>query len=158
MAGWRSGIRLRAMTRFSIRARAGNPLSMAPHASRWEIPPDPRHIGVVRREVATFASRAGIDAPALTDVQVAVSDAVTNAILVADAARDRGCVRVDAEDAGDELIVRVREGGSGSAQPPNCPVLGPRLSMIAALAQVFGVRRCEGGATELRMHFAIAGR
>ena len=143
------------MTRFSIGARAGNPLSMAPHVSRWEIPPDPRHIGVVRRQVATFASRAGMDARALTDVQVAVSDAVTNAILHADAARDHGCVRVDAEQTGDELIVRVREAASGSEQPPKCPVLGPRLSMIAALAQVFGVRRCEGGATELRMHFPL---
>ena len=127
---------------------------MAPHASRWEIPPDPRHIGVVRREVATFASRAGIGSPALTDVQVAVSDAVTNAILHADAARDPGCVRVDAEQTGDELIVRVREPGSGPEQAI-CPAFGPRLSMIAGLAQVFGVRRCEGGATELRMHFAL---
>ena len=131
---------------------------MAQHVSRWEIPPDPRHIGVVRRQVATFASRAGMDTPTLTDVQVAVSDAVTNAILHADAARDRCCVRVDAEEAGDELIVRVRQTGFGRADQPNCPVLGPRLSMIAALAQRFGVRRCEGGATELRMHFAIAGR
>lgn len=131
---------------------------MAQHASRWEIPPDPRHIGGVRRQVVTFAARAGMDGPALTDVQVAVSDAVTNAILHADAARDHGCVRVDAEKTGDELIVRVRKAGSGGAQAPKCPVLGPRLSMIAALAQVFGVHRCEGGATELRMHFAIAGR
>lgn len=128
---------------------------MAQHVTRWEIPPDPRHIGVVRREVATFASRAGMGSHALIDVQVAVSDAVTNAILHADAARERGCVRVDAEEAGGELIVRVRDAGSGSTGQPNCPLLGPRLSMIAALAQVFGVRRCEGGATELRMHFAI---
>jgi anti-sigma regulatory factor (Ser/Thr protein kinase) len=128
---------------------------MAQHVSRWEIPPDPRHIGVVRREVATFASQVGMDSPALTDVQVAVSDAVTNAILQADAARVCGCVRVEAEDAGEELVVRVREAGRGSADAPNCPVLGPRMSMIAALAKVFGVRRCEGGATELRMHFAI---
>lgn len=139
---------------FSTGARAGNPLPMAPHVSRWEIPPDPRHIGVVRREVATFAARAGMGSPTLTDVQVAVSDAVTNAILHADSMRVSGCVRVDAEEAGDELIVRVREAGAGTAQP-KCPVLGPRLSMIAALAQVFGVRRCEGGATELRMHFAL---
>jgi anti-sigma regulatory factor (Ser/Thr protein kinase) len=130
---------------------------MAQHARRWEIPPDPSHIGVVRRAVASFAARAGMDSPALTDVQVAVSDAVTNAILQAQA-RDRGRVCVDAEAAGDELIVRVRDAGSGSDQPPNCPLMGPRLSMIAALAQVFGVRRCEGGATELRMHFAIGRR
>src|SRR5215210_7117254 len=95
------------------------------HVSRWEIPPDPRQIGVVRREVATFASRVGMDSPALTDVQVAVSDAVTNAILHAAGARVAGCVRVAAEDAGDELVVRVRDAGSGGADAPSGPVLGP---------------------------------
>lgn len=130
---------------------------MAQPVGRWQIPPDPRQIGVVRRQVATFASRGGMDSPALTDVQVAVSDAVTNAILHADA-RDGGCVSVDTEHAGDELIVRVREARPGSVEQPSCPVIGPRLSMIAALAQVFGVRRCEGGATELRMHFALGRR
>jgi anti-sigma regulatory factor (Ser/Thr protein kinase) len=124
---------------------------MAQEPRRWEIPPDPHHVGVVRRQVASFASHAGMAAPALTDLQIAVSDAVTNAILHADAGR----VRVDAETLGDELVVRVRQGGPGTAEPPICPVLGPRLSMIAALARVFGVRRCEGGATELRMHFAL---
>jgi len=128
---------------------------MAQQCNRWEIPSDPRQISVVRRQVAAFAARAGMGSRGLTDVQVAVSDAVTNAILHAGDARDGGRVRVDAEEVGGELIVRVREGGSGSAEPPICPLLGPRLSMIAALAQVFGVRRCKGGATELSMHFAL---
>lgn len=126
---------------------------MASRSLRWEIPPDPRHLGAVRREVAAFASGAGMGSRALIDVQVAVSDAVTNAILHADAARER--VRVDAESLGDELVVRVREGGTGTAEQPNLRVLGPRLSMIATLAHVFGMRRCESGATELSMRFAI---
>lgn len=127
---------------------------MVQHPRRWEIPPDPHQIAVVRREVATFAGHAGIDAAVLTDVQVAVSDAITNAILHADAAA--GSVRVHAEELGDELVVRVREAGSGTGDPRIDPVLGPRLSMIAALAQGFGVRRCEGGATELSMRFPLA--
>lgn len=129
---------------------------MVQHPRRWEIPPDPHQIAVVRREVATFAGHAGIDAAVLTDVQVAVSDAVTNAILHADADADAGSVRVQAEELGDELVVRVREAGSGTGDPRIDPVLGPRLSMIAALAQRFGVRRCEGGATELSMRFPLA--
>jgi anti-sigma regulatory factor (Ser/Thr protein kinase) len=126
---------------------------MVEQSVRLEIPPDPCHIGAVRRQVAAFASRAGMCSAALIDVQVAVSDAVTNAILHTGAERQR--VRVDAESRGGELVVRVREGGRGTAEQPIYPVLGPRLSMIAALAQVFGVRRCEGGATELSMRFAI---
>jgi anti-sigma regulatory factor (Ser/Thr protein kinase) len=129
---------------------------MVEQSVRLEIPPDPRHIGAVRRQVAAFASRAGMGSPALIDVQVAVSDAVTNAILHADAEREQ--VRVDAEARDGELVVRVREGGRRTAEQPIYPVLGPRLSMIAALAQVFGVRRCEGGATEMSMRFAIGGR
>ena len=128
---------------------------MGQQRNRWEIPPDPRQIGVVRRHVATFASRAGMGSRGVTDVQVAVSDAVTNAILHAGRDRDGRRVRVDAEDVGGELIVRVREGGPNPAEQPICPLIGPRLSMIAALAQVFGVRRCEDGATELSMRFAI---
>lgn len=125
---------------------------MRTRSERWEIPPDPRHLGAVRRQVTTFAAHAGVPADVLSDVQVAVSDAVTNAILHADA---RDAVTVQAEEAGDALVVRVCDGGRGTAEQPICPVLGPRLSMIAALAQVFGVRRCDGGATELSMHFEL---
>lgn len=125
---------------------------MRTRSERWEIPPDPRHLGPVRRQVATFAARAGVPAGALSDVQVAVSDAVTNAILHTD---EHDAVTVQAEEVGDAVVVRVYEEGRGAAEPPICPVLGPRLSMIAALAQVFGVRRCAGGATELSMHFAL---
>ena len=128
---------------------------MAPRCSRWEIPPDPQEIGGVRRAVARFAAHAGVADGALTDVQVAVSDAVTNAILHAGGEPDGVRVRVEAEEVGDELVVRVRDGGRGTAEHPIYPVLGPRLSMIAGLAQVFGVRRCDGGSTELRMHFAL---
>jgi len=126
---------------------------MVAQSVRLDISPDPRQLGAVRRQVAAFASRAGMDSPALIDVQVAVSDAVTSAILHTAAGRER--VRVEAESRDGELVVRVREGGTGTAEQPNYPVLGPRLSMIAALAQAFGVRRCEGGATELSMRFAI---
>jgi anti-sigma regulatory factor (Ser/Thr protein kinase) len=129
---------------------------MTAQSVHLEISPDPRQIAAVRRHVAAFASRAGMDAPALIDVQVAVSDAVTTAILHAAAERER--VHVEAESSGRELVVRVREGGTGTARPPIDGVLGPRLSMIAALAQVFGMRRCESGATEISMRFAIARR
>lgn len=128
---------------------------MAQPPRHWEIPPDPHHLGFVRRQVASFAAHAGVPATTLTDLQVAVSDAVTSAILHADADRHEGRVRVDAETVGDELVVRVRESGPRTAAQPICPMLGPRLAMIAALARVFGVRRCEGGATELSMRFAL---
>jgi anti-sigma regulatory factor (Ser/Thr protein kinase) len=92
------------------------------------------------------------------DLQVAVSDAITNAVILADGDGDpgRGHVEVDALQLGDELVVRVRDAGRArGAQGLNCQAVGPRLSMIAALAQVFKVRRCEGGTTELSMHFAL---
>ena len=128
---------------------------MAQRSGRWELPPDPHHIGAVRRQVASFAARAGMPATARTDLQVAVSDAITSAVLQADEAGDGGPVHVVAEQLDDELVVRVRESGRHADAAPGCPALGPRLSMIAALAQGFGVRRCEGGATELSMRFAL---
>lgn len=131
---------------------------MALQSRRWELPPDPHRIGPVRREVASFAAHAGMAAAGQTDLQVAVSDAITSAVLQADGDRDAGRVRVQAEDHGDELVVRVREGRRRSGNRPSCPALGPRLSMIAALAQSFAVRRCEGGAAELSMRFALGRR
>ena len=131
---------------------------MVQQHGQWELPPDPHHIGAVRRQVASFAARAGMPATALTDLQVAVSDAITNAVIHAEGERDTSRVCVAAEELGDELVVRVREDGRQPAAWPDCVGLGPRLSMIAALAQVFRGRRCEGGATELSMHFALGRR
>ncbi len=128
---------------------------MALLSGRWELPPDPHHIGAVRRQVASFAADAGMPDIARTDLQVAVSDAITNAVIQADGDLDRGSVLVDALQLDDELVVRVRDAGRPRADQLHCPSVGPRLSMIAALAQVFKVRRCEGGATELSMHFAL---
>jgi anti-sigma regulatory factor (Ser/Thr protein kinase) len=129
---------------------------MALQSGRWELPPDPHHIGPVRRQVASFAAHAGMPAAARTDLQVAVSDAITNAVIQAEGDPENGPVEVDALQLDDELVVRVRDGGRARAsQPLNCPAVGPRLSMIAALAQIFKVRRCESGATELSMHFGM---
>ena len=129
---------------------------MALQAGRWDLPPDPRQIGVVRRQVAAFAAHAGMAPAAWSDLQVAVSDAITNAVIQADGDHHAGRVEVDALQLDDELVVRVRDTGRRlDAQQLNCPAVGPRLSMIAALAQVFKVRRCESGATELSMHFAL---
>jgi anti-sigma regulatory factor (Ser/Thr protein kinase) len=125
---------------------------MALRSGRWELPPDPHHIATVRREVASFAAHAGMAPAARTDLQVAVSDAITNAVIQAD---DDARVHVDALQLDDELVVRVREAGRRRAAKTSCSTMGPRLSMIAALAQVFKVSRGEGGATELSMHFGL---
>lgn len=92
---------------------------------------------------------------ARSDLQVAVSDAITSAVLLADCDRAAGRVRVDAQARPGELVVRVRESGRQDSTVRSCPSLGPRLSMIAALAQGVGVRRCEGGASELSMRCAL---
>ena len=129
---------------------------MALRSGRWDLPPDPHQIGAVRRQVAAFAAHAGMAPAAWTDLQVAVSDAITNAVIQADGDPQAGRVEVDALQLDDELLVRVRgTGRRPDTQGLDCPAVGPRLSMIAALAQVFKVRRCEGGATELSMHFAL---
>jgi len=110
----------------------------------------------VRREVASFAADAGMLATARTELQVAVSDAITNAVIQADGERDAVRVQVDVLQLDDELVVRVRDAGRRrAAHGLNCGAVGPRLSMIAALAGVFKVRRCEGGETELSMHFVL---
>jgi anti-sigma regulatory factor (Ser/Thr protein kinase) len=99
-----------------------------------------------------------MSAAARGDLQVAVSDAITHAVIQAEGDRDAVRVHVDALQLDNELLVRVRDAGRRRAVALNCPAVGPRLSMIAALAHVFEVRRREGGAIELSMRFGFARR
>ncbi len=85
-----------------------------------------------------------------------MSEALTNAEM--HAYRDRepaGTVLVQALAEADELTIRVRDYGMGIAPRSDAPGLGIGLTMIARLAKVSSVRRCEGGGTEVSMAFAL---
>lgn len=81
---------------------------------RLEFPALPANVAVARVCVAVFASQLDPTVSDLDDVKLAVSEAVTNAVVHA-YEDGRGTVRVTATLAGDNLIVTVEDDGRGIA-------------------------------------------
>ncbi|MDX6676326.1 MAG: serine/threonine-protein kinase RsbW [Solirubrobacteraceae bacterium] len=126
-------------------------------SGRWAAPAERRHVGELRRQVTSFASSAGMSDDGLAELQVALSEALSNVVLHAYRDRDfAGDVQVNAEVTGSELCVRVRDYGAGLAARSDSPGMGLGLSIIARLSKRSSVHRCVGGGTEVGMRFDLA--
>ncbi len=113
-----------------------------------------------RRAVADFAEQAGATSEELEAIRLAVSEAVTNAVMHAYRDRDPGLVHVSAALAGDELWVLVADDGCGLSPREDSPGAGYGLRLIAQAADQFTVLRRGDGGTELQLRFDLenAGR
>ena len=113
----------------------------------------PAAVPGVRRAIVDFATLHGLgEAP---DIALAVSEAVTNAVIHAYRDGRPGEMRVVACAEADRLVVVVRDYGCGMSPHPNSPGLGLGLSVIGRLATELNIERPdEGGGTRLRMSFA----
>ena len=103
-----------------------------------------------------FARANGVPEPRLSDVEVAVSEAVTNAVVHAfREVGERGTLMVAVAVREQEWIdVRVTDDGSGMAPRDDSPGLGLGLPLIRHFADQFDHRRPPGGVgTELWMRF-----
>ena len=88
---------------------------------------------------------------------LAVSEAITNAVLHAYREEQAGPMRVVACAEPDRLVVVVRDYGCGMSPNPDSPGLGLGLAVIGRLATELNIERPdEGGGTRLRMCFANA--
>ena len=116
-------------------------------------PSTPPGVGALRREIAAFAARCGMDADGIEAVRLAVSEAATNAVVPAyrDASGDLR-VRADLQDA--ELLVVVSDSGAGVAPRPDSPGLGLGMPLMASVTTRFKVLSGEGG-TEVHMVFTL---
>jgi len=114
----------------------------------------------LRETVADFVSVNGVAASRLPDVRLAVSEAVTNAVVHAFRDRaDGGTISVSAAVDDSELEIVVRDDGSGMAPRPDSRGLGLGLPLIRRVADGFDHREPPGGGTEVWMRFALsAGR
>jgi anti-sigma regulatory factor (Ser/Thr protein kinase) len=113
---------------------------------------EPGSIPEIRHAVRDFASaHEVVDTDA---VALAVTEAVTNAVLHAYRDRDPGEVRVVACAEPSRLVLVVRDYGSGMAPRHDSPGLGIGLPTIGHLAEEFSIEAPEGQGTRLRMHFA----
>ena len=125
----------------------------------WTVPACARNVAEVRQSVVEFARANGVPEPRLSDVEVAVSEAVTNAVVHAfRGVGERGTLMVAVAVREQEWIdVRVTDDGSGMAPRDDSPGLGLGLPLIRRLADQFDHRRPAAGVgTELWMRFKFA--
>jgi anti-sigma regulatory factor (Ser/Thr protein kinase) len=112
----------------------------------------PACVGNLRAAVVEFAERLGfVDTG---PIALAVSEALTNAVVHAYRDEEPGDIRVVACDEPDRLVVVVRDYGSGMLPRTDSPGLGLGLPLISTMTDALQVEAAEGSGTLLRMHFA----
>ena len=115
-------------------------------------------IPAVRREVADVARDLGADDEVLLQINLAVSEAATNAIQHAyrdRAATDAGDVRVVVRRDGERLVVHIHDDGMGLTPRNDSPGLGLGLCLMAHETASFEIRKKPGGGTEVVLHFDL---
>ena len=128
-----------------------------PFESTW--PATPECVPAARRHVVAYLRDADCVPVALDDVALAVSEAVTNAVLHAYCHRDEpGEVRISVEaDTGvEEVLIQVDDDGRGMAPRTNSPGAGVGLSVIGTVTTRFESGERPDGGTRLCMWFKHA--
>jgi anti-sigma regulatory factor (Ser/Thr protein kinase) len=113
----------------------------------------PASVTEARKEVAAYAKAAGANR---RDVELAVAEAVSNAVVHAFAGRDNGVITVRAElDGPNELLVEVADNGSGITTPARSSQAGFGLPIIEAVTDSVEIHTGHRG-TRLEMRFPRA--
>ena len=115
---------------------------------------EPDNVGPLRRAVARYAEQLGV--ADLSAVQLAVSEAATNAVVHAYREGDSGELTVAARRVERSLEVTVADDGVGMRPRPDSPGLGLGLPLIAQLTEAFEVASPPEGGVRLCMRFALA--
>lgn len=116
----------------------------------------PASVPVLRAAVAEFVGAAGVQGDHLDAVKLAVSEAVTNAVMHAYVdAEEPGEVRVVTCVREGEIEVEVSDDGLGMMPRLDSPGLGVGLPFIADTADTLDIASGEGGGTVLRMSFKL---
>ena len=120
-----------------------------------EVDATPEHVGVIRRRVRDFAARHGAAGETLAAIELAVSEAVTNAAVHAYDEGASGPIRVEADIEEGELELVVADEGRGFSGSP-APGLGLGLGLVRQGAVAFEVRDRPLGGVEVWMRFALS--
>lgn len=114
-------------------------------------------VPAIRRAVGNVARALGAGEGVLLQINLAVTEAATNAVQHAyrdRAAAQAGDVRVVVHAGrGDELVVEVHDDGVGPAPRPDSPGLGLGLCLMAHETDRFEVRTSPAGGTRVVLHF-----
>jgi stage II sporulation protein AB (anti-sigma F factor) len=118
----------------------------------------PASVRRARADIADFAAASGVDPAHVGDIRLAVSEAVTNAVV--HGYREMpGTVHVTAERADGALSISIRDFGCGM-EPRSAGSghtgMGAGLALIGRVVGDLAVAPQAGHGTEVRMRFDIA--
>jgi anti-sigma regulatory factor (Ser/Thr protein kinase) len=128
--------------------------AMPPSTLELRLDAVPASVTEARRRAAEYARRVGAEAEG---VELAVAEAVANAVVHGFTDRPRGTVVVLAGLDSGALVIRVTDDGSGMRPNPERGGLGLGLALIGQLTSAFSVTQAEGGGTNLEMTFPLQG-
>jgi anti-sigma regulatory factor (Ser/Thr protein kinase) len=112
----------------------------------------PASVTAARKRAAEYARDAGAEAEG---VELAVAEAVANAVVHGFTDRPSGTIILSAGLDGGSLVVSVTDDGNGMRPNPQRGGLGLGLALIGQLTSGFSVAHPEGGGTRLRMTFPV---
>ena len=116
----------------------------------------PESVGELRGAVAEFARAHGAGDDVVMAVQLAASEAMSNAVVHAFVDRPApGTLSLSAGREGDEIWVVVRDDGSGMKPRPDSPGLGVGLPLMTRSTQSLKFSERPDGGTEVAMRFAL---
>jgi anti-sigma regulatory factor (Ser/Thr protein kinase) len=125
-------------------------------SSEHSFPARPEHVRDARRQILDLARRGGVPEEALDGVRLAVSEAVSNAVLHGYRNGSEGEVHVRAAADDHRLEVVVADEGCGMSPHFGSAGAGLGLPLIAELTESMSVRPAAGGhGTVVSMTFAL---
>jgi anti-sigma regulatory factor (Ser/Thr protein kinase) len=114
------------------------------------------NVGALRRLVSTFAAVHGAGKAAQGDIALAVSEAVSNAVLHGYGGGDpQARIDVVVEYANDALEILITDDGRGLRAEVDSEGLGLGLGLIAKTAARFSARDRDPTGTEVWMRFHL---
>ena len=120
-------------------------------------PAVPESVGRLRNAVAEFARSHGAGDEVVMALQLATSEAMSNAVVHAFVDRPApGTLTIRAGRDGDEIWVLVRDDGSGMRPRPDSPGLGVGLPLMTRSTRSLKLGTSPEGGTEVAMRFALA--
>lgn len=120
-------------------------------------PAVPASVGQLRNAVAGFARDVGAGDELVRSMQLAVSEAMSNAVVhayVDSAAPGTLSVTAFVQDGG--FCVVVSDDGAGMRPRPDSPGLGVGLPLMTQMSESLEFRVNDAGGTEVAMRFALS--
>jgi anti-sigma regulatory factor (Ser/Thr protein kinase) len=140
--------------------RRVSPNAMAASSSGFELElaAEADNVPLVRHALRGLLEASGISGERISDIALAVTEACANAVLHA-YAEGAGLFEVAAAlSAGGELVVTVRDHGTGMAPRVDSPGLGVGLPVMAAIADALEIDTPADTGTLVRMTFDLRAR